>query len=51
MMSLPFFGFTLAFVGILAGQRRLSIALLALSLIATLVLFKFHATDALAISL
>lgn len=51
MMSLPFFGFALAFVGILAGQRRLAVALLALSLIATLVLFKVHVTDALPISL
>lgn len=51
MMSVPFFGFFLAFAAVLAGQRRIAIAVFALALAFTLVLFKLHATDPLAISL
>lgn len=51
MMSVPFFGFFLAFAAILAGYRRIAMGVFALALVFTLVLFKLHATDALNISL
>lgn len=51
MMSIPFFGFFLAFAGVLAGKRGVAVVLFALSLAFTLVLFKLHATDPLNISL
>lgn len=51
MMSVPFFGFFLAFAAILAGYRHIAMGVFALALVFTLVLFKLHATDALNISL
>ncbi|MEW6124394.1 MAG: DUF5993 family protein [Pseudomonadota bacterium] len=51
MMSVPFFGFFLAFAAVLAGRRSVAVALFALSLAFTLLLFKLHATDPLNISL
>lgn len=45
MMTLPFFGFFVAFALILAGQRIPSMLMWGLSLLALLTLFKMHATD------
>ncbi|WP_245454126.1 DUF5993 family protein [Aquabacter cavernae] len=50
-MSVPFFGFFLAFAAVLAGKRGAAVIAFALSLAFTLLLFKLHATDPLAISL
>lgn len=51
MMSVPFFGFFLAFAAVLIGQRRIATVVFALALVFTLVLFKLHVTDPLNISL
>ncbi|MFG1423048.1 DUF5993 family protein [Roseixanthobacter liquoris] len=45
MMTLPFFGFFVAFALILAGQRLPSLLVWAVSLLVLLALFKMHATD------
>ncbi|MEP9369202.1 DUF5993 family protein [Xanthobacter sp. VNH20] len=45
MMTLPFFGFFVAFALVLAGHRVPSMVIWALSLLAMLTLFKMHATD------
>lgn len=47
MMSVPFFGCTLAILAVWAGRRWIAVALWALSLIALGVLFRLHATDTL----
>lgn len=51
MMSLPFFGLLAAFGCVFAGRRRAALGFWALSMLALLVLFKLHATDALTIVL
>ncbi|SHO63619.1 hypothetical protein SAMN02745172_01485 [Pseudoxanthobacter soli DSM 19599] len=51
MMSLPFFAQAAALLCVWAGRRNAAFALLVLSLIVTLVLFRLHATDPLAIVL
>jgi hypothetical protein len=50
MMFLPFFALAAAFVCAIYGKSRASKLLWALSIVGTLVLFRMHATDALALS-
>ncbi len=51
MMSLPFFGVFLALLSAVSGFRTGAVVLTLLSVVATLVLFRLHATDSLAINL
>jgi hypothetical protein len=51
MMSIPFFIVVAALAAARSGERRLAIALWAAGLLALLVLFRLHATDALGIAL
>jgi hypothetical protein len=45
MMSIPFFGYALAFAAMWAGRRWIAVALWALSVVAQLWLFRLHLTD------
>ncbi len=47
VMSLPFFGCALALLATWAGRRAVAVGLWGLSLVALLVLFRLHVTDAL----
>lgn len=51
MMSMPFFLFTAGLAAIGTGHRRIAIALWVAGVVATLALFRLHATDALNIGL
>jgi hypothetical protein len=51
MMSIPFFIIVAALAAAWSGQRRVAMALWAAGLLALLVLFRLHATDALGIAL
>lgn len=51
MMSVPFFGVFLALIATLAGSRPVALVLWIVSMVAMLVLFRHHATDALNIAL
>jgi hypothetical protein len=51
MMSIPFFLVVAALAAARLGHRQTSMILCAASLVAVLVLFRLHATDALGIAL
>jgi hypothetical protein len=51
MMSIPFFLIVAALAAAWSGHRRMSIALGAAALLALMVLFRLHATDALELAL
>lgn len=47
MMSIPFFGCTLAMLAVWSGRRGVAVGLWALSLASLVVLFRLHLTDSL----
>jgi hypothetical protein len=51
MMSVPFFLIVAALAAAWSGYRRVSLTIWAASLLTLLLLFRFHATDALNIGL
>ncbi|NWG26715.1 MAG: hypothetical protein HXY30_20235 [Pseudorhodoplanes sp.] len=51
MMSIPFFLLALGLVGAAAGNRGAAFGLWTAGIVATLILFRLHATDSLTIGL